>query len=107
MIRLTNNLAACAALLAALTGCQVKDASLDATGSPVALPGMSLDPSVPDASTVFAAADAADRAKAARIAATVQKPGPVGKVMTKEEESKSMPMPGQANDHSTPGPKAN
>jgi len=94
-------------LLAAFSGCQARDASLDATGIPVPLPGMSLDPSVPDAATVFAAADAANRIKFARAAAAVQKPGPVGKVMTKEEESKSMPMPGQANDHSTPGPKSN
>lgn len=62
------------------------------------------DPSVPDASAVFAAQDAADKAMNAKAApapaaaATPQKP------MTEAEESKSMPMAGQANNHSTSAP---
>jgi hypothetical protein len=59
------------------------------------------DPSVPDASTVFAAQDAADKAKAMEdTAALQQKPAPQ-EPMTKAEESTAMPLPAQANDHST------
>ena len=59
------------------------------------------DPSVPDASAVFAAQDAADKAKAMEDATALQqKPAPQ-EPMTQVEESKAMPLPGQANDHST------
>lgn len=70
---------------------------------PIATP-FARDPSVPDAGAVFAAQDAADKAMNAKAApapaaaATPQKP------MTEAEESKSMPMAGQANNHSTPAP---
>jgi hypothetical protein len=59
------------------------------------------DPSVPDADTAFAAQDAVDKTKAMPdTAAPQQKPAPQEE-MTKAEESKAMPLPGQANDHST------
>ena len=47
--------------------------------------------SVPDAAASFAAQDAAELAKAATPS-----------TVTAEQESKAMPMAGQANDHSTP-----
>jgi hypothetical protein len=52
------------------------------------------DPSVPDASEVFAA----QAAIVPQPAATPEKK------MTKDEESKAMPMAGQANNHSAPVP---
>ena len=59
------------------------------------------DPSVPDAATALAAQDAADKAKAMQdTTALQQKPAPQ-EPMTKVEESKAMPLPGQANDHSS------
>ena len=56
---------------------------------------------MPDASTAFAAQDAADKAKAMEdTTALQQKPAPQ-EPMTKAEESKAMPLPAQANDHSS------
>lgn len=63
--------------------------------------GLGSDPTVPDAATVFAAQDAADRAKTLQEAAARNKPVSAT-TMTKAEESKAMPLPGQANDHSSP-----
>ena len=68
-----------------------------AAGPQVAAP----DTSVPDASATFAAQDLADRAKALQDAAALNKPNPPT-TMTPAQESKSMPLPGQANDHSAP-----
>jgi hypothetical protein len=59
------------------------------------------DPSVPDASTVFAAQDAAEKAKAVQDTTALQRKAAPQEKMTKEEESKAMPLPAQANDHST------
>ena len=61
------------------------------------------DPSVPDAATAFAAQDAAARTKATQDAAAVQAQSKVApqEKMTPAEESKAMPLPGQANDHSS------
>lgn len=64
--------------------------------------GVARDTSVPDASSTFAAQDATERAKALQdTAAALNKSGPPT-TMSTEQESKTMPMPGQANDHSTP-----
>ena len=61
------------------------------------------DTSVPDAASTFAAQDATERAKALQdAAAALNKTGPPT-TMSKEQESKTMPLPGQANDHSTAG----
>ena len=54
------------------------------------------DTSVPDAATVFAAQDAA--------AAEANPDSRPATALTKDQELKSMPMPGQANDHSVPAP---
>jgi hypothetical protein len=62
------------------------------------------DPSVPDASVVFAAQDAADKAMNAKAASAPAAAATPQKQMTDAEESKSMPMAGQANNHSTPAP---
>ncbi len=74
-----------------------------ATTAPLGTPIRSTveaDTSVPDAATSFAAQDAAARAKALQdTAAALNKSGPPS-TMTKEQESKAMPLPGQANDHS-------
>ena len=84
-------------LVVGLVGC-VPDAAtalvgrkvpvMESASAPAA--GVAADPSVPDAATTFATQAAADRAKA-----------PTPSTMTAEQESKAMPMPGQANDHST------
>ena len=99
-----------AALAMVMAGCQKGDApaitSNGAPPQPVAnatpIPQMPKgDPSVPDAATVFAAQDAADKTKSMQDTTALQhKPAPQER-MTKAEESKAMPLPGQANDHST------
>ena len=99
-----------AALAIMLAGCQRSDApavtSNGAAPQPVTnatpIPQFPRgDPSVPDAATAFAAQDAADKTKTMQdTTALQQKPAPQEK-MTKAEESKAMPLPGQANDHST------
>jgi hypothetical protein len=93
-----------------VAGCQKSDApaitSNSAPPQPVfnaaPIPQMpNGDPSVPDASTAFATQDAADKTKAMQdTTALQQKPAPQEK-MTKAEESNAMPLPAQANDHST------
>ena len=99
-----------AALTMALAGCQKSDApAITSNGAPpepvtnaAPIPQMPKgDPSVPDATTAFAAQDAAEKTKAMQdTTALQQKPAPQEE-MTKVEESKAMPLPGQANDHST------
>jgi hypothetical protein len=99
-----------AALAMALTGCQKSDVPVitsngvppEPTTNAAPVPQFAKgDPSVPDASTVFAAQDSAEKARAMQdTAALQQKPAPQ-ETMTKAEESKAMPLPGQANDHST------
>jgi hypothetical protein len=59
------------------------------------------DPSVPDASTVFAAQDVMEKVDAMRDTNTLQQKAAPQEPMSSVEESKAMPMPGQANDHST------
>lgn len=94
-----------------LAGCQKSDApAITSNGAPpqpvtnaTPIPQMPKgDPSVPDAATAFAAQDA-DKTKAMQdTTALQQKPAPQEK-MTKAEESKAMPLPGQANDDSSKG----
>ena len=99
-----------AALAMALTGCQKSDApAITSNGAPpepitntAPIPQFAKgDPSVPDASTVFAAQDAAEKARAMQDTAALQQKSAPQEKMTKAEESKAMPLPGQANDHST------
>jgi hypothetical protein len=59
------------------------------------------DPSVPDAASAFPAKDASDKTKTMEDTTALQQKAAPQEKMTKEEESKAMPLPGQANDHST------
>jgi len=110
MNRVYRSICTGAALAILLAGCQKSDAPavtsnreppqtvINATPIPQT---PTRDPSLPDAATALAAQDTADKAKGMADTATLQqKPAPQEK-MTKEEESKTMPLPGQANDHST------
>ena len=99
-----------AALALALAGCQRGVAPANPpNGAPAQsvtsvgpIPQMPKgDPSVPDASTVFAAQDAAQRAKAMPDPTALQQKAAPQEKMTVAEELKAMPLPGQANDHST------
>ena len=56
---------------------------------------------MPDAATAFAAQDAAEKTKAMQDTAALQQKAAPQEKMTKAEESKAMPLPSQANDHST------
>ena len=98
------------ALAMVLAGCQRSEApSVTSNGMPqervtntAPIPQFPKgDPSVPDASTVFAAQDAAEKAKAMQDTTALQHNAAPQEKMTKEEESKAMPLPAQANDHST------
>ena len=110
MNKASRSIFAGAAFAMALTGCQKSDAPAITSNGVLPEPVTNAapiqqfpkgDPSVPDAPTVFAAQDAAEKVKAMQdTAALQQKPVPQEK-MTKAEESKAMPLPGQANDHST------
>ena len=80
-----------AGIALALAGCHKSDV----------LPTTWKDPSVPDAATAFAAQDAADKAKAMQDTAALQAQSVPQEKMTKAEESKAMPLPGQSNDHSS------
>ena len=90
-------------LVAVVAGCQKNDGTTNkptvgssataGNSKPLSQPPMP-DPSRPDAAAVFAGRDAAD--------ANAPQQGPAAvKEMTKEEESKKMPLPGQANNHSS------
>ena len=101
-----------AAFAMTLTGCQKNDApAVTSNGEPsqtvtnaTPIPQMpTRDPSVPNATTVFGAQDAADKAKAMQDTAALQKEPSHEKEMTKQEESKAMPLPGQGTDHSATG----
>ena len=99
-----------AAIAVAVAGCQQSDESaVTSNGMPservtntAPIPQFPKgDPSVPDASTVFAAQDAADKAQAMQETTAMQQKAAPQEPMTKAEESKAMPLPAQANDHST------
>ena len=99
-----------AALALALAGCQKSDPTMSTSNGVPPEPVASAtpipqfpkgDPSVPDAATVFAAQDAAEKAKAMQDTAALQQQPAPQEPMTAAEESKAMPLPSQANDHST------
>ena len=102
-----------AALALVLAGCQKSDpTAMTSNGVPPERVASAKpipqfpkgDPSVPDAATVFAAQDAAEKARAMEETAAVQeKPAPK-EPMAEAEGSKAMPLPAQANDHSTAAP---
>ena len=110
MNRVSRSIFAGAALAMVLAGCQRSDTpAVTSHGTPpqpvasaTPIPQMpNADSAVPDAATAFAAQDAAAKTKSMQdTTALQQKPDPQEK-MTKVEESKAMPLPGQANDHST------
>jgi hypothetical protein len=91
-----------------LAGCQHGDgaavtlapseAPLRAASSRIVAPRSTTDRSLPDAASVFEPHGAS--ATISNIAAVQQQALPQEK-MTKEEESMAMPLPGQANDHSS------
>jgi len=99
-----------AALAALLAGCQNGDAPpttsnrepSQAVTNAASIPQMpTRDPSLPDATTTFAAQAAADKTKDVQNSAALPQKPATREKMTREEESKAMPLPGQANDHST------
>jgi hypothetical protein len=110
MINASQSIFIGAALVMGLTGCERGDvAPITSNGAPqetvtnrTPIPQMPKgDPSLPDAATVFAAQDAADKAKAMQDTTALQQSAVPHEKMTEAEESKAMPLPGQANDHST------
>ena len=110
MNRVTHSIFMSAALAILLTGCQKDEGRIvtsrgerpQAGANATPIPQFSKgDPSVPDAATVFAAQDAAAKAKDLQETTALQQSAAPQKAMTKAEESKAMPLPGQANDHST------
>jgi hypothetical protein len=99
-----------AALALVLAGCQKSGApAITSNGAPpepvtnaAPIPQMPKgDPSVPDAATAFAAQDAAEKTKAMQDTTALQQKAAHQEKMTNAEETKAMPLPGQANDHST------
>ena len=99
-----------AALAMALAGCQKSDppavisngAPTESVTSAAPIPQFPKgDPSVPDASDALAAQDAAEKAKLTLDSTALQQKADPQAAMTRTEESKAMPLPGQANDHST------
>ena len=110
MNRVSRSVFAGVALAVVLAGCQKSDApavtSIGAPPQPVtsATPTPQFpkgDPSVPDAGSALATQDAADKTKAMQDTTALQQKQAPQEEMTKAEESKAMPLPGQANDHST------
>jgi hypothetical protein len=93
MNRASRSILVGAALAMVLAGCQRSDA-----------PGITQvsqgDPSVPDAATTFAKQDAADKTKAMQDTTALRRNAAPQQEMTKAQESKAMPLPGQANDDS-------
>ena len=110
MNRVSRSIFIGAALAMVLAGCQKSDVpAITSSGAPPepvtnASPTPQMpkgDPSLPDAATALAAQDAADKTKAMPDSTALQqKPAPK-ETMSKAEESKAMPLPGQVNDHST------
>ena len=98
-----------AALATTLAGCQNNDVSaVTSNGEPsqtatklARIPQMpSSDASLPDATAVFGAQAVADKTKGMQDTSALQKEPPHEKVMTIQEESKAMPLPGQGTDDS-------
>jgi hypothetical protein len=110
MKSVSRSIFAGAALAMVLAGCQRSDApAITSSGAPPEpvtnaspIPQMPKgDPSLPDAANALAAQDAADKSKAMQDTTELQQKSAPQEKMTKAEESKAMPLPGQANDHST------
>lgn len=98
------------ALALVLVGCQRSEAPAIPSNGAARQPAINATPipqmpkgdaSVPDASSALATQDAADKAKATPDTTALQHKQAPQESMTKAEESKAMPLPGQANDHST------
>ncbi len=68
------------------------------TTAPVAPAQVSIDPSLPDAKTTLRAAGVG---VVAASASDAQRGAPAHPAMTRAQEATAMPLPGQANDHST------
>jgi hypothetical protein len=110
MNSVSRSVLAGAALAMVLAGCQKSEPPAitsdgasprsAANGAPIAQMPKG-DPSVPDASATFAAQDVADKNKAMQDTADLQRKAAPQEPMTKAEEAKAMPLPSQANDHST------
>jgi len=110
MNRASRSIVAGAAIAMVLAGCQRSDApaitSNGASPQPVTnatpIPEMAKgDPSLPDAAAASATQDATEKTKAMQDTNALQQKAAPQERMTKAEESKAMPLPGQANDHST------
>lgn len=110
MNTVSRSMLAGAALAMVLAGCQKSDPppimSNGAPARPVtdATPIRQLpkgDQSVPDAATTFAPQEVAGKTEAMQDTAALQQKRAPQEEMTKAEESTAMPLPGQANDHST------
>jgi hypothetical protein len=103
VIRVARRLLVGTATTVLLTACQNETARLPGSVPlPAVLNGTSATPAVPDAAAALAAQDA--KAKAGQDATGVQNQPTPASTMSKEEESRTMPQPGQANDHSTLAP---
>src|SRR5437762_9757856 len=108
MDRVADSIFVCAAAAILLAGCQKQVPTALSKEEPrqvvvaatTPVPQTTRDPSLPDAASALAAEDAAQKAKATDEAELQQKP-PAQVDMTKQEEAKAMPLPSQANDHST------
>ena len=110
MNTVSRSMLACAAFAMVLAGCQKTDPPATTSIAPPQQPATNQspvaqmpkgDPSVPDVATTFAARDVAEKTHAMQDTATLQRKAAPQEEMTKAEESKAMPLPGQANDHST------
>jgi len=109
MDRVADSIFVCAAAAILLAGCQKQAPTALSKEEPrqtvvagaAPIPQMpTRDPSLPDAAAALAAEDPTEKAKGTREAELQQKP-PAQVDMTKQEEAKAMPLPSQANDHST------
>ncbi len=68
------------------------------TVAPAATPQVSSDPSLPDAKATLRAGDAG---RPQALASAAQRSAPAHPAMTRAQEATAMPLPGQANDHSS------
>ena len=98
------------ALALAIAGCQKTESpAASSNGGPSQSAASSTpiplqptgDASVPTSAAVDAAKDASDKATAMQDVNAMQHKAAPQEPMTKAEETKAMPLPGQANDHST------
>ncbi len=105
VIQVARRLLVGAVATLSLAACQNESAGVpDDTRLPAIVTATPATPAVPDAATALAAQDAADKAKARQHGGTSLDTSNPASTMSKGEESRSMPQPGQANDHSTLAP---